>query len=455
MTGTTLEITRSTDLDFVRRFAAGVRPGEPYILNVYGIRGAGKTELMRRTFDSCRHERPTALADVKAYFVRDDPVGYRLDELVLGIREDFLRWEPDVSIGSTRDVAGLAQDVLNIMRVFDDDMPPLLLIDAYDQLPPGLQKVFQDLVLGPMARVAPHSAAVLTSYHPLRFADRLDLRMRTRPHQLDAIDEDDVSGPITRLISGAGEVADEIAEEIMEFTGGLPVLLERVIEWARERKITTPEAFRAQRGALFGENYGKLAHQTILPEGSSEQLGTALDTLALLRRFDVALLARLLPRINPAQFAGFTQKNYLDLIGSLGSSVSWQPSGGYVLNDTVKNMLFHYLRAFNQPFFQKVNADTAQVYSEWVLDSFRPHLVQELLYHRMILASTRGDDAGSTREILTEALIEAVRRAMGHVKPADIDTLEKALTQDGDLLPYFTDPDLFDMLRRDYTGAVA
>lgn len=167
----------------------------------------------------------------------------------------------------------------------------------------------------------------------------------------------------------------------------------------------------------------------------------------LLRRFDVSILASILPKIEPEPFESFKQKHYLDLIRELGSRIYWREQGGYALDDMLKTMLSSYVRTFEPDRYEAVNLITAETYKTWLQEEYRPHYLLEMLYHKLKLEKMREAKEARISQILSDNLLDYIegRQETGPSQVNELDFLRNMLVQDEDLRPFITQK-VFDII---------
>jgi hypothetical protein len=439
-----MHIVRDQDMEEVHRFVAN---GSRFlILNLYSIRGIGRTSFLQSVWEAYREQRPTAFVRVPDFLSKDEEVKFRLDLFLAQIVDQlYTTVSFDTLSGADRahqmHAPELAQRVVELVEdIANTNVVPLLLIDDYDQLPAGSRTVFEDTVLGKIVEQPRHVAVILSSEQKLRFTDRLDLRIRLKHHLLKPLGKSDIVHSLPEYT--------ELAPELLKWTGGMPSLIEYLVDRASEKNIVSLDEYSAHKTELLDQEYRVQIRNAVFPDiriASDE----VIDILALLRRFDVSVLKGILPKINPDIFASYKQKHYLDLIRELGSRIHWRDQGGYALDDTLWAMLSSYISTFEPTTYAKVNRVAVEMYEEWLQEEYRQNYLIEMLYHRMALEKMSDSDQEAIAAALSNLLLGYLtgQRERGPGQVDELDSLKHALTDDPDIRS-FIQQEAFDAIDR-------
>ncbi|MCL4301561.1 MAG: hypothetical protein KJ077_38025 [Anaerolineae bacterium] len=445
-----IQLVRDADMQFVQHFIENV--GSYSILNVFSTRRVGRTTFLRHIRDEQRTKMPTVFVSVQDFVSVEREGGYRLDQFLRQVADQLQSQlpadtiSPVVEIETADRVNILALTVIELVNfAARKGSTPLILIDDYDLLPAGSKIVFEDLVLSRIVEQPGQAIVILSSEQELRFTDRLDLRVRLRTYELSRLTVSDIARSVPQRYA-------VLAPEILRWTGGMPDLVEFFVEEANKQQIGNLDEYRTRKNELLGPKYRTQIQKVVFPDIRTASDGV-LDTLALLRRFDVAILSGVLPQINPKIFASFKQKHYLDLIRELGSRIYWREQGGYVLDDILKTMLSSYIRTFEPDTYRKVNDIVATTYEAWLREEYRQHYLLEMLYHRMILENIRISSDEVVTDLLSKLLLDYIegRQGIGPSKIDELDSLRRTLEIDLDLRP-FVEPEVFDIIDRMLTA---
>lgn len=440
-----LYLIHKTDLLVVQQFIQDVEQ-QYLLLNLYSTKGIGKTTFLSTINADSNHRRPTAFVRVQDFVGESTEGGYRLDSFLFQIFDQLQAWNSPSQFSPRQrydtnivNVLELAEKIVGLVQGFaKQNWIPLIIIDDYDRLLAGSRTVFENVLLSKILAAPNRVKVILSSEQELQFTSRFDLRIRLKTHKLEYLTEEDIQRSVPMYA--------DLANEIRIWTGGMPDLVGFFVQEVNRRQLNSLETHRTRPQEIFGPAYRKQIQETVFSDVRivSEHL---LDVLAILRRFDVAILSDVLPKVYPDTFASFKQKHYLDLIRELGSRVSWQKQGGYALDQMLRVMLFSYVKTFVPTLYQQVNLVIVNTYETWLEEDYRPHYVVEMLYHLMLLDQLAGNDNGVIVEHLKSKLLDAIQkwRSVLLKEKAKIDSLKELLSTDDDLRQ-FINLEVFDAL---------
>ena len=422
------------DLDFVQCLVEDVEKGigdvHP-ILNIYAIAGFGKSTFLGKVEEKFRRKQPTTLVHV-ADFKGEHEGGYELDSMlrrmVADLQNGLPRWA-QLDLEAT-ELTGLVDQLKTMTRyAVENGKTALVLVDDYDQLPPGTRVLFDEAVLSRLVKKSERAVVILTSEQELPFTDRLDLKVHLKTRPLSKFTEDDIKITTPQYT--------DLAEEILKWTGGVSELVKFLIRELGRHSIGTLEDYYAHKKELLKGAYREHVDAVVF-NGLPEPARQAMPILSLLRRFDVSTLRSILPQIIP-DFESYTTRQYLELIDQLGSRVQWRDEGGYALDDALRTILSNYIQAYDQPTYRKVHRVAERVYKGWLQGRYRNYYLREMLYHKVAQETLSPEiDFPSIVQLVSVVLLEYIR---GECKPGpcdngDIDelrTFKESLEQDKDL----------------------
>lgn len=427
-------IINEKDLQSVRRFI----DVQEYIclLNIFSSRGFGKSTFLDVIADRYRGELPLSLVHVLDYYPENQEGSYRLDKFLSQILlhlESYASGKVAPALMSNKDLGTVSDLVTRIIELINsfsnNDKTTLILIDDYDRLPYGSRVIFEDILLSKIIGKQSKTKAILTSSRELNFTDRLDLRVRMTTNSLSILDENDIVRRIT--------TKTDLAPAILKWSGGIPNLAEFLINSAKNRNIENVEIDNIQGRRLIDQSYRSHISKVMFPDAKL-LTDEVVDFLSLLRRFDVAILSTILPKIVPSKFSSFKQKDYFDLIRELGDRVFWRDQGGYALNNVLQSMLSSYIRVFEPSLYEKVNSLTAATYEEWLNDEFRIHYLTEMLYHQILLRKFREEENNSITTFVSNKILGFIEGSE-QTSPGELDgfdEIKNILNEDSNLRPY-------------------
>ena len=430
----TVPLINEKDNQYVQHF---IEVQEDFsLLNIFSSKGFGKSTFLNILIDTYRDKHPFSLIHVLDY-CSDEPEGiYRLDKCLAQIvnhlqaylsDKDKLKLKASEDIGT---VAHLSAKIIELVNLFsENDRTTLILIDDYDRLPDRSRAIFEDMVLGKVIDRPLSAKVILTSGNPLLFKDRLDLRVRLKTRGLNALDQNDIVRTINQRTASA--------PLILKWSGGIPGLVNFLVDKVNEPHVERFDVNHIPEKELIDQNYRSHISKVLFPkvEILSEEV---VDVLALLRRFDVAILSEILPKIEPDRFLSFKQKDYFDLIRELGDTVYWRVQGGYALNSILRGMLSSYIRVFEPKLYKEVNNITAITYGDWLKDEFRPHYLTEMLFHQTQLEKIKKTEDNKIAAIVSNRIlgfIESRGKSSAHELDG-LDEIKQTLDKDPDLRPY-------------------
>ncbi|MBN1891053.1 MAG: ATP-binding protein [Thermoflexales bacterium] len=415
--------------------------GTPCLLALFGPRGFGKTAFLEQIWNEYERIMPTSL--VRAKFCEDDVEALALNRFLIDIVDQLGERIPKRNASLPSDYKSwtnrkqLIELLLDLVKgAKDAERVTLLLIDDYDLMPEEQRRRFQEDFLSPASRIGKF-AVVLTSETELRLTESFELRMRLECRELTGLDPEVISRALPEEYRG-------IAGEIHRITGGLPVLTEEFIDQLQDSQFKTSADFQAHVQEFTGKYYRTYVEQFVADLASDIQETTLI--LALLRRFDVQVLRKILTDLLVESYKGYGTADYLDLIDRLRPWVKWRRQGGYALNPAFRLMLEGYVLTIRPDLYKKVNRAAEVMYRGWLESEYREHYLIELLYH--VLALYKAERANGLFPVLDDMsrakvgseLLSYLEGNTGRQLPdVDLDALRHSLEQDPDLKNYISE----------------
>jgi hypothetical protein len=210
--------------------------------------------------------------------------------------------------------------------------------------------------------------------------------------------------------------------------------------------IATAIDFQAHAQELTRKYYRTYVEERFLADLAPDIRETVLP-LALLRRFDVKVLRKILPDLLAELYQGYGTADYLDLIDRLRPWVEWRQQGGYALNPAFRLMLEGYVLTIRPDLYKRVNRAAEVTYRGWLKSEYREHYLIELLYH--VLALYRAEkayglfavqDELSQDKVGNELLEYLTGNSDRHLQDVDlVVALRNSLEQDPDLKNYISE----------------
>lgn len=349
------ESARHLEYEHAQEFIANIEnelSGCPLLLNIFAPKGFGKLAFLEQIWEDYELYLPTSLINVDRFlnpaiandFVAKDLLkhiisefGERLPSRNFPLPPDYMNWT------SEEDLAALLME--GCLRAEEYGKVSLILINNYDLMPKEHQHWFQKEILNPAIR-SEKVAIVLTSETQLRFTESFELRMRLESRKLNGFDADTISHALPEF--------EWIAGDIHKFTGGLPKLVGAFTDQLKESHVTTLADFKAHAQELTLNYYPTYVEEGVLADLPTD-IQETLFILALLQRFDIKILKKILPDLIPESYRDYSTPDYLDLIDRLQPWVEWRREGGYTLNPALQLMLQGYILTIKPDLYHRVS----------------------------------------------------------------------------------------------------
>lgn len=436
-------IDRSIDNEIIRSFIENVSPYR--ILNVHAIRGLGKTTFLKGVWNQYHKKLPIAFIRAEDFVRPDNERASNPEYLLHQIIDQLQSYLSRDGITETSASQGIEDiSVLTghldtvIISSIENGVAPLILVDDYDHLLNDTRTAFEDIVLKSLFRPAKQTSVILTSERPLKFSSRPDLRIRSKAQPLRPLNVNDVQRSIPEY--------EPLASEIVKWTGGIPVLVGTLIGRFNKWNIVSFDQYHANEQTLVGKEYHNQVRNVVFSD-IQKASREFIDVLALLRRFDVAVLGAILPKIAPDRFASYTQGQYFHLIRELGTRAYWREQGGYALDELLRTLLSSYVNNFEPELSEKVNLAAVSAYQNWLESKSGRRFLLEMLYHRAMLEKARGTSDEKITNLTSSIIFDYIEGRLG-VSPHEIDDLDllrHMLERDEDLRP-FVEPNVLDRI---------
>ncbi|MDY7079229.1 MAG: hypothetical protein SXV54_20130 [Chloroflexota bacterium] len=417
-------------IEFVETVKANV--AQYLILNLFAPTGFGKTMLLEDLWKKYERILPTSLVRVRDFqsetfdlcgllihVIHD--LGDRVPKRVAGLPADY---------EDSKDKEWLAERLLLLVSgARDFEKATLLLFDDYDYLPENIRRWFESEILTPLVK-AKSAAMILTSERGVRF-NAFDLRMRLESRELSSLS--------TGAISEALPEYNGIAGEIHRISGGVPLLTEELVKQLRAAEVTVTD-FRSRRQELVREFYRTHLKETIF-KNTPQEIQETILVLALLRRFDVKVMGRILPIVLPRYYETYTTPEYLNLIERpLKSWAQWRMQGGYALKSAYRVLLPEYVWTEDPNLYEQVNRVAVASHRGLLkTEGYREYYLLELLYHRLVLDRIEGKDRAAETRLGDELQKYLGDEDAASIQAVDLDALRNSLKQDIDLKDYVSE----------------
>lgn len=314
-----------------------------------------------------------------------------------------------------------------VNKLLQED-PVVLFFDTADQAHPAILSFLEEEVVCPLA----HKGRCL-----FVFAGRgaiiwrqFAVRQRVRTEHLTAFEIESVEDQLRQ--DARYSYLAHFSAQIHDLTGGLPlgnlIASRRMSELVDAGHRLEPRALFDDEPALIESIVKEVIDEQIL-RGIDPLLVEAYHVLALVRRFDVNLMRRLLPG-----FVSAPDNDYTRLRSALAANhlILSDGKGCYNTDVTLQHILGRWGRLQSQERYCRVNHAAMEIYQEWIerVAEDRSIYVVEALYHEACLALVEREEDFS-------GLQESLGRYLGYYQHDDpdildsmIDRLEKELGND-------------------------
>lgn len=428
-----IQIKRVDDLEWIGRF---MESATFYcILNVFAVYGYGKSHFFHSIAKQYKGQMPVAIFSILAFEPQSQNTPF---DMVSLLREFWNQWAEylDLTSGISSELTPqqLIQELaLLVDRFQEKSFRPLLIVDDFHKLPNGSRAIFEDL-LAELFKTPRQVRVILGSEQRINFFNRLDLQGRLTNHSLSPLQANDLVFSDARY--------QNIAPEILRWTGGMP----KLIEYVSQSVITSGESqeiFDEYHQVWASEEY----HQKIQWAGFRDvrkATSIALDAISLARRFDVTMLSDVLPILDEAHYGSYKQKDYLDMIFELGGRKRWRDQGGgYALDPVLKGVLVEFIQTNKADEHKLIHQTIADAYHRRLeKNEYRLHYITESLYHFLEVKKLELADEGKLADILAARLMDYVTayNNLPQVQPTlaidHLDELRNTIDDDIDLRPF-------------------
>jgi hypothetical protein len=417
-------------IEFVETVKASV--AQYLALNLFAPAGFGKTTLLEDLWKKYERILPASLVRVRDFQSETFDLCGLLIHAIHGLGDRVPKRVAGLPAGyeDSKDREWLAEQLIALVsgaKAFEK--ATLLLFDDYDYLPENIRRWFESEILTPMVK-AKSVAMILTSERGVRF-NAFDLRMRLENRELSSLS--------TEAISEALPEYNEIAEEIRRISGGVPLLTEELVKQLKAAQVTVTD-FQSRRQGLVSGFYQTHLKETVF-KNVPHEIQETIIVLALLRRFDVKVMGKILPVVLPQYYETYNTPEYLNLIERpLKSWVQWRIQGGYALNPAYRVLLPEYVRTEKPKLYEQVSRAAVASHRELLkTEGYREYYLLELLYHRLVLDRIEGKDRVTEIRLSDELQKYLGGEDAASIQAADLDSLRNSLKQDVDLKDYVSE----------------
>jgi len=309
-------------------------------INLFGLRGIGKSFTIRWLRDRYCQDENILVAQLDTELPQ------------AGIKS----LNKDVSITSIH-LAGQFIELAELSRakshaeatvLFTDDMDKLGRETLYSLEQDALRKVFELPELS-------HLVVIASSQSRLEWMD-FSVRRRQISRKLSPFGE----GTVKKEIQNSVPNYTSFAERLCRISGGFPLSVEQIIEYLKNENPNFADVIEERK--LVKRNFDRFVVGYIMRDYSPIKRQT-LETLAVLRRFDIAIMRAFLPVFLEKPYRGYSVADYLGLVGELTEAalVQWRyDRRGYSIDEDLRSIVIEYLRACDEKFRDK-HAEAARV----------------------------------------------------------------------------------------------
>jgi len=432
-----LEAGRKRELEHAIEFVELIKDevASHFLLNFFAPAGFAKTVLLEQIWHRYEQAFPGSFVRVSSFGEEDG--AFSLHDLLLHIIRELDHRLPKrvtslpADYEQTADEIQLAKLIIDLVKgAMNYKKATLLLLDDYDALPSEDRHWFEWRILTELVKTR-MVAVIMTSEFELRFAERIDLRMRLERYELQSLSAEAISRSFPEY--------KEVAPEIHEITGGLPASTEELMKLLELSDVDSAADFQSHKEELTRKFYRTYVSETVLGRMPPD-LREPVSVLAPLRRFDIPVLKGLLPKLLPKLYQGFTTFGYHDLIERLGNHVQWRTQGGYALKNGLRMVLLGYLVAEKPRLYRKVNKACGVLYPQLLKKGYREHYLVEFLYHQLSLLRQKQLDPSKVQSKISEELLAHLNNESAAVlQEVDLDSLRNTLMQDEDLKDFVSE----------------
>lgn len=392
------------------------------IINFYGVRGIGKTCLLRHLYDRAPSQA------VRTLFVEfKSVVPFSSEKQRIQIIRDILKQADNlITQDKIVQLEGLLEnpendysipfqeiliDLINSLASREHQTPVslLMLFDSTDQADEEILKWLEDHIIVPCIH-SDRVVIVLAGRKQINWK-KFDVNRRVIPCQLEPFDSETVGAQLPLYAS--------LASEIASLTFGHPLASEQLalglkqIEQQTNRTFSQDD-FEIHKKELLQYLFERLIDRQILNDVQSD-VRLAIRSVAILRQFDINALRHLLGSSNILEFRDKPGVYFLDLIAKMVDCglVRWDSNQkGYAVDKSIRRMLFLHKYHTEREDFIRMNEEAAKLYQLWIekLPENRVRSIIERLFHLANMMSAQNMERAEIALQLSQELRAYLRQ---------------------------------------------
>jgi hypothetical protein len=417
---------RRQELKIIARRVEEGRDGHPItqpVVHFWGVRGVGKSWLLRRLQDQYRFVagrgeekgtfcvlvdfstfrfscwEPRTAADLLEAFAQEieEQLGEEKIQVVQGEIQAFREELERVRQERGRDADGLAERFVALINRLVRDFVPLLLLDATETLDEDDFAWLESHLIAPIAR-SDQAIFVVAGRKEIPRWREFSVRQRLLLRELDTFPPEGTQEQLEK------RGYPRLGDLIHSFSFGHPYA-NQVLGGKLAGRIVD-ERFEAEHReevvALLGQIEGELM-RGVWREGHQD----ILRTLATLRRFNIGSTRYMLGRLLNPEYGEWSDARYLRLFEDLEDiNLVWWDTGwrGYVMSTPLRRIIELRIRQEAPDIFVRRHREALKLYKKWIAKSplDRGPLLLEALYH--LVNSLAGEPLETVRQEVEELL---------------------------------------------------
>jgi hypothetical protein len=394
---------RDEEIKIIERKIAQAQVGkiERPILEVYAVKGQGKSWFLQRIFDHfltgkkesthVESSKPPLTAYVDFEKLVEKPGSHPssiLRTLALALQEQSKRSSEVYSPDTTRTPTGkrlgrTATEFTQFVQSLTDHYVPILIFDSTDRADEKVLEWLEDHVVFPLI----HGDQVIFIFGGRRrlFWKYFEVRRRVDAHELLPLD-----------IEGSAEQFElrkqdpEIGKLLFHFSKGHPEINWTILYALQyERGISKLDKATIEKNHSYILDRIREIVDLQFLVGLSKEAYTLLWDVCVLRKFHTAQL-RYFAAMRKERNRNRPEGDYLDLIQQMEdvTLVHWDSDiGGYVLDKTVRDVMLEYRREREREQSMSLEHAAIEMYKNWIKEypDNRSRYLVEIVYHKGFL----------------------------------------------------------------------
>lgn len=360
--------------DILRDLSSRERLLRTPIIDLYGIAGIGKSQLLLEMMQECEKKNVACMK-------REIDKSWQVEGLITDVGAVSATYRPQALL--LEESPGTLQFLIERTKTFLEQESLVILLDSID-LAGERQLERLEYVLGELL-LYNNLVVILTSTRDLSFTQNRAVArklriMPVRPFTRTSTEE--------YLASSGYTLTSALADTVFRWTRGYPLALQVMLQAMTEQHLEPTN--QHQRKALIEYIVERVINQRILMGIKGEDVQwfqTILRLLSVPRRFNLVILQRLIERFAPearlaSSLAYMTlPKRIIQATGGLRWDLK---KAGFAMDDSLRNLLLLQLRFTNIRRYHAIHrylAELNHAHAEEVSGSDRTRYQQEYLYH--------------------------------------------------------------------------